>query len=179
MTIALSWCPKIHQPCFFSGVGAGVAGVGLGVGVWLGVCGCGLGEEAGVFASGIGLGVSAASGVGAASSGVRWTGVTGLTRRLGDGAGVGLGLGLADGLGSTSISWRLFKKRSRNRFSSSLDWPVTRGPTEASKQKPTIPTGSRQRNRRVPSRTDRERRSMARTDFAGIRVCFRAWGTAL
>src|SRR5262249_5358854 len=36
----------------------------------------------------------------------------------GEGAGVGVGFGAGLGLGTISICWRLFKKRSRSRFSS-------------------------------------------------------------
>jgi hypothetical protein len=46
--------------------------------------------------------------------------------RTGRGAGTGVGLALGDGLGTTSICCRLFKKGSRSRSFSSFDWPGER-----------------------------------------------------
>lgn len=42
--------------------------------------------------------------------------------RNGDEAGLGVGFGEGVGLATISIFWRLFKKSSRNRFSSSVCW---------------------------------------------------------
>lgn len=61
---------------------------------------------------GVDLGVSTVdSGVGADDA--LW---------VGDGACAGVGFGVGLGLGTISICWRLFRKSSRNRFSSSDDW---------------------------------------------------------
>ena len=45
----------------------------------------------------------------------------------GEGAGSGVGLGVGVGVGTISICWRLFRKRSRSRFSSSDCWETACG----------------------------------------------------
>jgi len=113
--------PNKNQCRFFFGVGEGVPVSGEGVdGVSLRSVGEGEGEAClGVSSSSAGVGLAPGPGcLRAVDSGVPAE----LGCLSGDGAGLGVGFGVSVGLGTISICWRLFKKSSRKRFSSSDCW---------------------------------------------------------
>src|SRR6516162_7314014 len=125
MTIASpsSCLPKINQWCFFFGVAEGISTRETGV---EGVCDCVAAADGAALSSG--FCVSVCTGVGPGCNDFR--GVAsgeGDTKDClaGEGAGSGVGLGVGVGVGTISICWRLFRKRSRSRFSSSDCWETT------------------------------------------------------
>jgi hypothetical protein len=112
--------PKRNQWCFFFGVAEGVSTRGTGV---EGAGDCVAEADGAALSSGfsvavcigVGLGCIGFRGVASGEGGTKGC-------LVGDGAGSGVGLGVGVGVGTISICWRLFRKRSRSRFSSSDCW---------------------------------------------------------
>src|ERR1700693_6182950 len=115
--------PKKNQPRFFLAVGAGASRSIAGVDAIWAFVDSGSGEGVGLdstwacVAEGRALGLGGADLEAAGSGEVEWRDC-----RSGEAAGLGVGFGEGVGLATISIFWRLFKKRSRNRFSSSVCW---------------------------------------------------------